>query len=68
MTNTTPHDLARQVAVLEERMNTHQAKYESAIDRLRADLAKRDVWIVLTVLGVVAVLLAVHGWITTSLG
>ena len=23
-------------------MSTHQAKYESALDRLRADLAKRD--------------------------
>ena len=23
-------------------MNTHQAKYESALDRLRADMARRD--------------------------
>ncbi len=36
------HDLARQVAVLEERMNTKQAEYESALDRLRADMARRD--------------------------
>ncbi len=24
-------------------MNTHQAEYESALDRLRADMARRDV-------------------------
>ena len=34
------HDLARQVAVLEERMNTKQAEQESALDRLRADMAQ----------------------------
>ena len=34
------HDLARQVAVLEERMNTRQAEYESALDRLRADMTR----------------------------
>ncbi len=32
------HELARQVAVLEERMNTKQAEYESALDRLRSDM------------------------------
>lgn len=32
------HELARQIAVLEERMNTHQAEHESALDRLRADI------------------------------
>ena len=30
-------------AVLEERMNTRHAETESAMDRLRADLAQRDV-------------------------
>jgi len=35
-------DLVRQVAVLEERVNTKQAEYESALDRLRADMARRD--------------------------
>ncbi len=24
-------------------MNTHQAEYESALDRLRADMARRDI-------------------------
>ena len=34
------HDLARQIAVLEERMNTRQAEYESALDRLRANMTR----------------------------
>ena len=36
------HDLARQLAVLEERMNAKQAEYESALDRLRADMARSE--------------------------
>ena len=32
------HELAVQLAQLEERMNTKQAEYESALERLRADL------------------------------
>ncbi len=36
------HDLARRLAVLEERMNTKAAETESALDRLRADMAARD--------------------------
>jgi len=35
-------DIEKQLVALEERMNTQQAKYEGAIDRLRADMAKRD--------------------------
>ena len=47
------HDLARQVAVLEERMNTMQAKYEGALDRLRADMAGQKVWLFALVFGAV---------------
>ena len=36
------HELARQLAVLEERISTTQATRESAIGRPRADMAKRD--------------------------
>ncbi|MCY4167735.1 MAG: hypothetical protein OXE82_05595 [Rhodobacter sp.] len=36
------HELARQVAVLEERMKTMHAEYEGALDRLRADMERRD--------------------------
>ncbi len=31
--------LSERIAVLEERMETRQAEYESALDRLRADMA-----------------------------
>jgi len=33
-------ELDRKLAVLEERMNTMQAQYEGALDRLRADIAR----------------------------
>ena len=36
------HQLARQLAVLEERMNTHQATYETALERLERRMAERD--------------------------
>jgi len=54
MAEPTNHELAREIAVLEERMNTKHAEYataaerltgetRSAIDRLRTDMAQRDV-------------------------
>lgn len=36
------HDLARQLAVLEERMNTHQATYETGLERIERKMAERD--------------------------
>ncbi len=36
------HDLVRQLAVLEERINTNQAEYAGAAERMRAYMAKRD--------------------------
>jgi len=36
------HTIARQLAVLEERMNTQQADYRTDIARLAEDMAKRD--------------------------
>ena len=36
------HELAKQVAVLEKRMKTMHAEYEGALDRLRADMERRD--------------------------
>lgn len=35
--------LAKEVVVLRSDMNAKQAEYESALDRLRADMAKRDI-------------------------
>ena len=36
------NDLSRQVAVLEERMNTMQADLSATLERFRADMAARD--------------------------
>ena len=42
MSDQTLLEHSERMAKQEERVNTHQAKYESALDRLRADMAKRD--------------------------
>ena len=36
------HEPARRLAILEERMNTKAVETESALDRLRADMAARE--------------------------
>ena len=36
------HELARQFAVVEERMNTMQADLSATLERFRADMARRD--------------------------
>ena len=36
------HQLAREIAVLEERMNTHQADYKTALERMERRMAERD--------------------------
>ena len=36
------HQVARQLAVLEERMNTMQADLSATLERFRADMAKRE--------------------------
>ena len=70
-------DFDRKLAVLEERMNTMQAQYESALDRLRADIARqgesiaqrdaetarRELRITLTVLGAVGLATAILGFL-----
>ncbi len=38
----TTHDLAVKLAQLEERMETHQAKYETGLERLERKIAERD--------------------------
>ncbi len=43
MNESTHHELSERLAVLEERMNTKSAENESALDRLRADMAQRDI-------------------------
>ncbi len=36
------HALSERIAVLEERMNTHQATYEKALERFERRMADRD--------------------------
>lgn len=48
MTAPDNHELARQIAVLEERMKTHQAEYKTDIAQLDSRMAKRDTWLILT--------------------
>ena len=42
MSEPTIHEVSKELATLREQMNTHQAKYESALDRFRADISKND--------------------------
>ena len=38
----TNHELVRQVAILEERMNTHVERFNAAIERMERRAAERD--------------------------
>ena len=38
----TIHEVSKELATLREQMNTHQAKYEGALDRFHADMSKND--------------------------
>ncbi len=38
----TIHEVSKELATLREQMNTHQAKYESALDRFHAAMSKND--------------------------
>ena len=49
----TSHELSERSARLEERMKTTKAEYESALDRLRADMAGQKVWLFALVFGAV---------------
>ncbi len=62
------HDLARRLAVLEERMNTKAAETESALDRLRADMAKRETRMLLAIAGMIGLAVAVLGVLIGSGG
>ena len=41
--------LRGELKALEERMETHQAKHEGALDRLRADIAQRETRLLLSI-------------------
>ena len=42
MSEPTIHEVSKELTRLGEQMNTNQAKYEGALDRLRADMAQKD--------------------------
>ena len=42
MSEPTIHEVSKDLTRLREQMNTHQAKYEGALDRFRADMAQKD--------------------------
>ena len=57
------HDLARQLAVLEERMNTMQAEYRTDIARLAEDMAKRETRMLLFIAAIIGLGIAILGFI-----
>lgn len=63
MSDSTITELARQVAALEERMNTKQAEYKTDIARLAEENAKRETRIILAVFGAVALGTAILGFL-----
>lgn len=70
MADPTITDLARQLAALEERMNTKQAEYKTDIARLAEDMAKRDTdaakretRLILAVFAIVALATAILGFL-----
>lgn len=63
MSEPTVHDLAKQHAVLGERMNTKQAEYKTDISRLAEDMAKRETRFLLAVFGMVALATAILGFL-----
>ena len=57
------HDLAQRLAVLEERMKTIRAESESAYERLRADMAKRESRMLLAMAAMIGLAVAVLAYI-----
>ena len=55
----TLHGLARELAVLDERMNSKQQEYKTDIAKLAAQLANRDRAMILAVVSVVALGIAI---------
>ena len=66
------HELDVQLAQLEERMNTKQAEYEGALERLRADLARRDTantrWLVGTIAAATAIIIGAMALLLAGIG
>ena len=61
MPDPTIHSVATKLDLLEERMNTKHATYETGLEAIRADMARRETRLVIT-------LILVVGMATTILG
>lgn len=57
------YELVRKVDALEERMKTHQAETQKDIAMRDVKLAKRDVWLIATVIGFMAFGFTVLGFL-----
>ena len=57
------HGLARQLAILEERMKTMQSEYRTDIARLAEDMAKRETRMLLFVAAIIGLGIAILGFI-----
>ena len=57
------HELARQIAVLEERMNTMQADLSATLERFRADMANRETRMLLAIAGMIGLAVAILGFL-----
>ena len=57
------HELARQVAVLEERMKTMQADLSATLERFRADMANRETRMLLAIAGMIGLAVAILGFL-----
>ena len=57
------HELARQVAVLEERMKTMQADLSATLERFRADMANRETRMLLAMAAMIGLAVAIIGFL-----
>lgn len=62
------HQLAQQLAVLKERMKTHQATYETALERIERRIAERDTRLLLWIAGMLTLGVTLLGAAITVLG
>ena len=65
MSAPTIHDVSKDLTMLKEQMNTHQAKCEGALERFHADMAQREStrlqWLIGVWIGGVLVTIALLG-------
>jgi len=63
MTEPTNHELATDIAVLEQKMETHKQEYKTDIARLAEEMARRDNRLIISVLGIMVAGITILGFI-----